>query len=36
MAKFPVDAPKRKVIKALDILGRWMLTIKKHKNSDYR
>jgi len=30
MANFPVDAPKRKVIKALDILGLWMLREKEH------
>ena len=30
MAKFPVDAPKRKVIKALEILGFQMVREGKH------
>lgn len=30
MAKFPVDAPKRKVIKALEILGFQMVREKEH------
>ncbi len=30
MAKFPVDAPKRSVIKALENLGFWMVREKEH------
>ncbi len=30
MAKFPVDAPKRKVVKALEILGFQALREKEH------
>jgi predicted RNA binding protein YcfA (HicA-like mRNA interferase family) len=30
MAKFPVDAPKRKVVKALEILGFRMIREKEH------
>ena len=39
MAKFPIDAPKRKVVKALGILGFQIVREKEHismvrKNSD--
>jgi len=30
MAKFPVDAPKQRVVKALEILGFRMIREKKH------
>ncbi len=30
MAKFPVDAPRRKVVKALEILGFQLLREKEH------
>ena len=39
MPKFPVDAPKRKVVKALEILGFYIVREKEHislkrKNTD--